>query len=72
MQGSDLIKESKIRSWGISETTEEYLRRANAICPVAVIENRYSMMARWNESIFDACDQLRVAFVAFPRSPTAS
>lgn len=67
---SDLIKEGKIRSWGISETTEEYLRRANAICPVAVIENRYSMMARWNESIFDACDQLRVAFVAF--SPLAN
>lgn len=28
---SDLIKEGKIRYWGISETTEEYLRRAHAV-----------------------------------------
>ncbi len=41
-----LIQEGKIRYWGISETTEEYLRRAYAVCPVTAIENRYSMMAR--------------------------
>ncbi|MFR5080496.1 MAG: aldo/keto reductase [[Clostridium] innocuum] len=45
-----LIKEGKIRYWGISETTEEYLRRANAVCPVTAIENRYSMMAQWHEA----------------------
>lgn len=27
----ELIREGKIRSWGISETTEEYLRRAHAV-----------------------------------------
>ena len=42
----DLIREGKILSWGISETTEEYLRRAHAVTPVTAIENRYSMMAR--------------------------
>jgi len=30
---AELIKEGKILSWGISETTEEYLRRAHAVCP---------------------------------------
>lgn len=65
-----LIKEGKIRYWGISETTEEYLRRANAVCPVTAIENRYSMMARWHESIFPTCEELNIAFVAF--SPMAN
>lgn len=65
-----LIKEGKIRYWGISETTEEYLRRANAVCPVTTIENRYSMMARWHESLFPVCEELGIAFVAF--SPMAN
>ena len=67
---AQLIKEGKIRYWGISETTEEYLRRANAVCPVTAIENRYSMMARWHESIFPTCEELNIAFVAF--SPMAN
>lgn len=65
-----LIKEGKIRYWGISETTEEYLRRAHAVCPVTTIENRYSMMARWHETIFPVCGELNVAYVAF--SPMAN
>ena len=65
-----LIREGKIRYWGISETTEEYLRRANTVCPVTAIENRYSMMARWHESIFPTCEELNIAFVAF--SPMAN
>lgn len=67
---ADLIREGKIRAWGISETTEEYLRRAHAVCPVSAIQNRYSMMARWHESIFPVCEELNVAFVAF--SPMAN
>ena len=65
-----LIQEGKIRYWGISETTEEYLRRAHAVCPVTAIENRYSMMARWHETIFPVCEELNVAYVAF--SPMAN
>lgn len=67
---AQLIKEGKIRAWGISETTEEYLRRANAVCPVTAIENRYSMMARWHEPIFKVCEELNIAYVAF--SPMAN
>ena len=66
----ELIKEGKIRYWGISETTEEYLRRAHAVTPVTVIENRYSMMARWHESIFPVCEELNIAYIAF--SPMAN
>lgn len=67
---AQLIKEGKIRYWGISEMTEDYLRRANAVCPVTAIENRYSMMARWHEKIFPVCEELNVAYVAF--SPMAN
>ncbi|MGI6032512.1 MAG: aldo/keto reductase [Coriobacteriales bacterium] len=67
---ADLIKEGKIRTWGISEANESYLRRANAVCPVTAIENRYSMMARWHEALFGTLEELGVGFVAF--SPMAN
>lgn len=66
----ELIQEGKIRYWGISEINEEYLRRANAVCPVAAIQNRYSMMARQYESLFPVCEELDVGYVAF--SPLAN
>ena len=67
---AQLIQEGKILHWGISETTEEYLRRAHAICPVTAIQNRYSMMARWHEDIFPTLEELNVGFIAF--SPLAN
>ena len=66
----DLIREGKILHWGISETTEEYLRRAHAVVPVAAIQDRYSMMARWHEDIFPTLEELSIGFVAF--SPLAN
>lgn len=65
-----LIQEGKIRHWGISETTEDYLRRAHAVCPVTAVQNRYSLMARWHESLFPTLEELNVGFVAF--SPMAN
>ena len=67
---ADLIKEGKILHWGISEPSEEYLRRAHSVCPVAAIQDRYSMMARWNEALFPTLEELGVGFVAF--SPLAN
>lgn len=67
---AELIKEGKIRAWGISEVNEEYLRRAHAVCPVAAIQNRYSMIARWYEDLFPVVEELGVAYVAF--SPMAN
>ncbi len=67
---SDLIREGKITHWGISETNEEYLRRANAVCPVTAVQNRYSMMARGYESLFPALGELGIGLVAF--SPMAN
>lgn len=66
----DLIKEGKILHWGISETDEEYLRKAHKVCPVTCIQNRYSMMARWHENLFPILEELNIGFVAF--SPLAN
>lgn len=66
-----LIKEGKILAWGISETDETYLRRAHAVCPVAAIQNRYSMIARWYEkTMFPVVEELGITYVAF--SPIAN
>lgn len=67
---SDLIREGKIMHWGISETNEEYLRRAHAVCPVTAVQNRYSMMARGCESLFPVLEELGIGLVAF--SPMAN
>lgn len=66
----ELIKEGKILHWGISETDEDYLRRADAVCKVTAIQNRYSMMARWHENLFPVCEELNIGYVAF--SPMAN
>lgn len=67
---AELKKEGKILHWGISETTEDYLRRAHAVCPVAAVQNRYSLMARWHETLFPTMEELGVGLVAF--SPLAN
>ena len=67
---ADLIREGKILHWGISEATEEYLRRAHKVCPVTAVQNRYSMMARRHEALFPVLEELGAGFVAF--SPLAN
>lgn len=67
---ADLIREGKITHWGISEATEDYLRRAHRVCPVTAVQNRYSMMARQHEALFPVLEELKVGFVAF--SPMAN
>lgn len=67
---ADLMKEGKITHWGISEADEETIRKAHAICPLTAIQNRYSMMARWHESLFPVLEELHIGFVAF--SPMAN
>lgn len=69
---ADLIREGKILHWGISEANEAYLRRAHAVCPVAAVENRYSMMARQYEALFPALEELGVGLVAFSPLQTDS
>lgn len=67
---ADLIKVGKITHWGLSEATEDTIRRAHAVCPITAIQNRYSMMARWHESLFPVLEERNIGYVAF--SPLAN
>lgn len=67
---ADLMREGKILYWGLSEASEQDIRRAHAVCPLTAIENRYSMMARWHERLFPVLEELGIGFVAF--SPLAN
>ena len=67
---ADLIREGKITHLGLSEATENTIRRAHAVCPVTAIQNRYSMMARWYENLFPVLEELHIGYVAF--SPLAN
>ena len=62
---ADLIRTGKITHWGISEATEEIIRRAHAVCPLTAVQNRYSMMARDYEALFPTLEELNIGFVAF-------
>ena len=67
---SRLIEEGKITHWGLSEVTEDTIRRAHKICPVTAIQNRYSMMFRNYEALFGVLEELNIGLVAF--SPLAN
>ena len=67
---TELIQEGKITHWGLSEADEDTIRHAHAVCPVTAIQNRYSMMARWHESLFPVLEELGIGYVAF--SPLAN
>lgn len=66
----ELMAEGKVLHWGLSEAGEDEIRRAHAVCPLTAIQNRYSMMARWHETLFPALEELGIGYVAF--SPMAN
>lgn len=62
-----LIKEGKVRHFGLSEPSVESLRRAHAVQPVAVLQSEYSLWTRDVETngALAACDELGIGFVPF-------
>jgi aryl-alcohol dehydrogenase-like predicted oxidoreductase len=67
---SDLVREGKIRTIGLSEVSAATLRRAHAVHPITAVQNEYSLWSRNVElGVLDACKALGVAMVAF--SPVA-
>lgn len=61
-----LMKEGKIRAWGLSNASVDYMKRAHTVCPISAVENQYSMMWRAPEhGLFDLCEALGIAFVAY-------
>lgn len=59
-------KEGKIKHWGISEASEETIRRAHAVEPIAAVEYEYSMWWREIEkNIIPTLEELGIGLVAY-------
>lgn len=64
----ELIKEGKVRYFGLSEVGPDTLRRAHAVHPVSVLQTEYSLFERSVEAeVLPAARELGIGFV--PYSP---
>jgi aryl-alcohol dehydrogenase-like predicted oxidoreductase len=62
----DLIREGKVRHFGLSEAGVQTIRRAHAVQPVAALQSEYSLWWREPEAeILPALEELGIGFVPF-------
>jgi aryl-alcohol dehydrogenase-like predicted oxidoreductase len=62
----DLIREGKIRHWGLSEAGVQTIRRAHAVQPVTAVQSEYSLWwRRPEEALLPALEELGIGFVPF-------
>ena len=65
----DLIREGKVKHFGLSEPGAQTVRRAHAVQPVTTLQNEYSLWTRGPETngILQTCEELGIGLV--PYSP---
>ncbi len=64
----ELIKQGKVKHFGLSQAGEATIRRAHAVHPVAAVQNEYAYWTRDPEiEVLAACEALGIGFV--PWSP---
>jgi len=64
----ELIKEGKVKHFGLSEAGGATIRRAHAVQPVTAVQNEYSIWTRDPEpEVLPVCEKLGIGFV--PWSP---
>ena len=62
----DLIREGKVRHFGMSEAGVRTIRRAHAVQPVTALQNEYSLWWRKpEEEVIPALEELGIGLVAF-------
>lgn len=62
----DLIKEGKIKHWGLSEAGAATIRKAHAVQPVTALQSEYSLWWREPEAeIIPTLEELSIGFVPF-------
>ena len=62
----DLIKEGKVKHFGLSEAGVKIIRRAHAVCPVTALQSEYSLWWREPEDeIMPTLEELGIGFVPF-------
>ena len=62
----DLIREGKVKHFGLSEAGVQTIRRAHAVQPVTALQSEYSLWWREPEDeVFPALEELGIGFVPF-------
>lgn len=62
----DLIKEGKVKYFGLSEAGAATIRKAHAVQPVTALQSEYSIWTRQHEKeIIPTVEELGIGFVAF-------
>jgi aryl-alcohol dehydrogenase-like predicted oxidoreductase len=62
----DLIKEGKVKHFGLSEAGVKTIRRANAVLPVTALQSEYSLWYRKpEEDVIPTLEELGIGFVPF-------
>lgn len=62
----ELIREGKVRHWGLSEVGPKTIRRAHAVTPLSAVQNEMSLWTRLSEPyVLDVCEELGIGFVAW-------
>ena len=63
----ELIREGKVKHFGLSEPGAATIRRAHAVQPVTAIQNEYSLWTRGPETngVLQACEELGIGFVCY-------
>lgn len=62
----DLIREGKVKHWGLSEAGVNTIRRAHSVQPVAAVQSEYSLWwRRPEEELIPALEELGIGFVPF-------
>jgi aryl-alcohol dehydrogenase-like predicted oxidoreductase len=62
----DLIREGKVRHFGLSEAAAQTIRRAHAVQPVAAVQSEYSLWWREPEQeVLPTLEELGIGFVPF-------
>ncbi len=62
----DLIREGKVRHFGLSEAGARTIRRAHAVQPVTALQSEYSLWwRRPEEDVLPALEELGIGFVPF-------
>jgi aryl-alcohol dehydrogenase-like predicted oxidoreductase len=62
----ELIREGKVKHFGLSEAGVQTIRRAHAVQPVAALQSEYSLWYRnAEEEALPVCEELGIGFVPF-------
>src|ERR1700676_3806947 len=62
----DLIREGKVKHFGLSEASAQTIRRAHAVQPVAALQSEYSLWWRQpEEAVLPTLEELGIGFVPF-------